>query len=1125
MRLNIFIKSCVIFAISSQITTVAFASNVDIEGNYTIKRDNPYTTGIIGREQHGGGYWTSSNLREWMNSDSSKVGYTNNPPSPQFMGNDAYDSESGFLNQFTASEKNAIAVTERRIFVHKDTDPEAVEGGSGGTGHANVYGPGFLTNYDWFAFSYKNYSHKKDNDKVFLLTPFETYWYLNRRDFSYSKQLTEAAKKKNNTSAAMAEWWLQGNTRYKDYDFMYYARADKLVGNAAANGKRGVVPAINIKPSYIFNTGRRASDLKIGEDVIFGTYLNEPISWKVINISDTGYHLLLSNNILDLKRYDAPGDQSKKYSDFINFSNPDISLFNDVQYKSTTLSSDKMPPKIEVLNPNELEVRQNGSYTLQFRASDDSSGLDYIILPNGRKITDSHFEYTFSSNGNTLIKAMDKAGNFLEFMVPISNVNKEPEVLVTPSTTNWTNTDVDVDIKASNDVRYKGGFQLTNLSEWGGPIFPNYTSYVGKKFRVTGKVKLISYTEQAKSLGLGIGYSLRARGKSEYTYKLSGSWTTARTIRFNDFKDNNWEVPLDFEFEVPGTYSEGLSPWIVTGLSPLIGEVARFEFVDLEYKLIDDSDFKITGIRLPNGNKVTGVSTYKDTLSKEGTHNSTYVVEDNRGKETSRTITTKIDKTKPTGSVIGVSTTPTNKDVTLTINGGDTLSGIKEIVTPNGVVNLGNKLSVSTQYIASVNGNITFTIRDLAGNEQIVNANVDNIDKVKPIVAVKGTSDIWTMLNAMVSATATDNKSGINKIEYFLSGATNKGWGTFSSEVNITSEGTTNVEFRAVDNAGNISDIVRGNVKLDKTPATGKFSTLETSNSRDIVISGKSISDIHSGTFRALVSNSGDYSNATEVIIGNSVSKDFNFKLDKKATQFDNYGNRKIYIKLIDYAGNVSEYIVSTILIPSGQPKVTLDYPINNTLYAKNETIKAIWKLQASDPDFPNIQQVKSVFRVENIATGEQKEYAQVGSRTDYMLSNLPVGKYNVQVDSYITDTYKTTSEKHILRIDKYLSDGIVNSKTIDVGSPIKYINVKTSSSVPKGTRILGRIYYKTPTTDFNKTNYVDLNSEVGLKDDVLITLPIKASAIKIQYNIYNDKFASNDELTPYLDSVVISAR
>lgn len=172
------------------VTTFSVVSTNTVKSNTDI---NSYTKGSVGKEIRGSGYWSSSNIREWLNSDKAIVEYTNNPPSSEFMGSKAYDKEAGFLNQFTEEEKKAIAISERRIWVNMGADEIAAEQKGEGLPHANIYAPGYLTNYPKFAFNYKNYANKKDKDKVFLLTPFEAYWYLNQRGFPYKRGNSEFA--------------------------------------------------------------------------------------------------------------------------------------------------------------------------------------------------------------------------------------------------------------------------------------------------------------------------------------------------------------------------------------------------------------------------------------------------------------------------------------------------------------------------------------------------------------------------------------------------------------------------------------------------------------------------------------------------------------------------------------------------------------------------------------------------------------------------------------------------------------------------------------------------------------------------------------------------------------------
>lgn len=911
--------------------------------------DNPYLAGSYGRELRGSSYWTTSNIREWLNSDKEVVGYTNNHPSSEYMGGNAYDKEAGFLNSFTQEEKDAIAITERRILI-QDIDAIARLGGSSNLGHLNNYSPVFLANYTHVATSYKNYSYKKDNDKVFLLTPFECYWYLNRRNFSYNRPLTEQAKSKNNTTANNAHWWLQGGTLWQDWDRVYYAQySTNLCSNTNANTKLGIVPAINIKPTYIFSNGVKASDLKIGDEVTFGTYLNAPIKWQIINISDSGYPLLLSTNILDLKLYDASGDQSKQYSEYINFQTADISMFNDVEYKSTTGSSDIDVPITTVLNPEELGKRQNGSFTLNFSVTDSGSGVDWIILPNGQKITNTEFSYTFSNNGNYVIKTMDKAGNYNEFLVPVSNVNKEPEVLVTPSTTSWTNQDVNIDIKASNDVKIKTSFQLTNLSEWGSSLFPNYTSYVGKKFRVTGTLKLISYNEKGKNAYIGIGHSFRGNGKNSYTYTMSGSWTRIKNITFNELMSNNGEVPFDFEFTVPSNYVQNLQGWIHTGLNQSLGEAIRIEFKDLQYELLDDSDFAITKISLPSGKEVLDSKSYIDTISKEGNNNYKYTVLDNRGKETSKTINVKIDKTKP---VLNLNySTAISNEFTVSVTSSDTLSGIKRIKLPSGsYVN-----SSSTSYKINNNGNYTFEVEDNAGNITSKIITVSNIDKTAPTINIVKDKTDWTKDDINLTIIATDSQSNVDKIKLpngtYVSGSkanytvTNNGTYTFEAYDIFANKSVSSITISNIDKTNpSISSNIAYN--SSKTTATINISTSDLQSGIDYIVDFKG-NTINNSKITEVVTDNGMYLFEVFDKAGNKTLKSIN--VDGLVNNQNNSGISKIEYKLsgatvqdwttyaeafyitnegitiitarsYDIAGNISSEVTSQVKIDKTKP-------------------------------------------------------------------------------------------------------------------------------------------------------------------------------------------------------------
>lgn len=756
--------------------------------------ENPYTVGSYGRYLYGGTYWTSSNIREWLNSNQTTVGYTNNPPSSEFMGNFAYDKEPGFLTNFSSKEQDAIAVTERRVWV-QNMDSIAKDGGGGTTPHANVYSGVFLADYASYAMDYKNYGYKKENDKVFLITPYEVYWYLLRRGYPLKRPITPEAQAKNKVTTLYYSWWLQGGTQWQDLDNGYQAHTDNTVRSSGANIANGLTPAINIKPTYIFDDGRKASSLKIGDKVVFGKYLNVPIEWQVINISDTGYPMLLSTKVLDLKKYDSQGDQSKKYSEYIKFENPDVSLFNDVQYKSTTGMADKDIPTVKVLNSSLLDVRQNNSFTLEIEVSDSGSGIDYVIKPDGVKTTETSFTYTVDKNGKYVVKAMDKAGNLNEFLIPVSNINIEPYVDISASTSSniWTNQNVNVNIQATNDVDYKNSkVTITNTGNFGGPLFPNYTTYMGKTFRISGTVSLISYKEQALNGYLGMGVSYRTRGTNAYTYTMGGAWVSDYHIQVRDLVSKG-QIPFSFDYTVPGNYFENIQPFMQFSLNQSAGEIVRVEILDLKYELLDNSDFAVKSITLPNG-QVVNQAKYTDVLSKEGSNTYNYSVLDNRGKVTTRSIVAKIDKTKPTLDL--KYDTGFKKEVVVTVTGADSLSGVSKITLPDG----STTTSSSTSYKIVDNGSYNFSVTDNAGNTTTKTVSISNVDKTAPTISLVPNTTAWTSGNITLNVTATDSQSGVKSIKT-PNGEVIPG---NSLSYSISKNGTYN--FEAVDNLGNTSN-------------------------------------------------------------------------------------------------------------------------------------------------------------------------------------------------------------------------------------------------------------------------------------------------------------------------------
>ena len=705
---------------------------------------NPMTSNSKNQHRlnYGSPYWSSSNLREWLNSKGSVVNYTSNPPTNGNTGGFGYDKEVGFLNEFTEEEYDAILKTKHLVWIHNTFDSFAVESGRGDAGHLNYVSPVLMSSNPHVALDYKKYSHKADIDKIYLLSLHEIYWYLNRRGFDLKKYPTEQINKKYNLGNQSLNWWSTGSTEGGCTEYQYIMQNNGVFKLASSsNKKQGVVPAFNLNPSYVFEDGKKASELKIGDIITFGSYKGVSIEWQVINMSKSKIPLLLSRYAIDFKAYDASGDKSRIYSDYIKWGAYDMDYSQDVEYSPVKNSKDIEPPTITIENEEYLDIRHDNSFILNISVYDES-GVKYVLMPDGNRVNSSSFKYEVRENGEYIFKCMDSVGNFNEFVVPVSNINQSPSLELEQSNENWSKSDVSIKIKSSNTVTQSINQVLASPGEYWGGIFPNYISYGGRSFKIKGSLKLISYDKSVlgtnSQFRLGVNYNSR-RNKNKYSYVIAPTWEPLIQIPIDDIIAKE---TFDFEYDVliSNNYYNRLLPWGEFNIRGLDDKrVVELEIVDLTYEIKDDSDFAIQSIELPNGRVIKDVKEYTDTITEEGIYNLKYKVLDSRGITTEKTMTVKIDKTAPTlnltydkGELVN------NRSTTVNVNASDSLSGIKRVKLPNG----NYTTSLNASYVVNGNGSYAFECEDIAGNITSktisINGNSSNLNtKVNK-------SDNWT---------------------------------------------------------------------------------------------------------------------------------------------------------------------------------------------------------------------------------------------------------------------------------------------------------------------------------------------------------------------------------------------
>lgn len=123
------------------------------------------------------------------------------------------------------------------------------------------------------------------------------------------------------------------------------------------------------------------------------------------------------------------------------------------------LDMDTDMPTLQVKNTTPETTR---TAVLSIEATDATSGIQRIVLPNGESRTNSEehknlsLEYNITANGTYVFDAYDWAGNRTRQSIVVTNIYRTlPQVNITPSTTSWTNKDVILTIKASSDLPIK----------------------------------------------------------------------------------------------------------------------------------------------------------------------------------------------------------------------------------------------------------------------------------------------------------------------------------------------------------------------------------------------------------------------------------------------------------------------------------------------------------------------------------------------------------------------------------------------------------------------------------------------------------------------------------------------
>lgn len=114
------------------------------------------------RKQFGSNCWEDSNIRQWLNSNEQSVSWTHCPPTSNTVTANPYDTEAGFLTNFTAAERNLIKTVSRivNVNIYESERTGYCDGGNSDR---------IINSLTQSSLNVKNFYYKNITDSVFLI--------------------------------------------------------------------------------------------------------------------------------------------------------------------------------------------------------------------------------------------------------------------------------------------------------------------------------------------------------------------------------------------------------------------------------------------------------------------------------------------------------------------------------------------------------------------------------------------------------------------------------------------------------------------------------------------------------------------------------------------------------------------------------------------------------------------------------------------------------------------------------------------------------------------------------------------------------------------------------------------
>lgn len=564
------------------------------------------------------------------------------------------------------------------------------------------------------------------------------------------------------------------------------------------------------------------------------------------------------------------------------------------------------PPSVSFsVTPGEYVV-SNDTITVTLKSTDKETGIYkyYYKLVNSDdfvEVSGESFTMDPEYRGKVLVKAVDNAGNESNIVdadgkiVILDSLEPVIESEYTFKTNKSVTSDSDNKVFTNEDITVNFTIIDTNVDVSGKPVV-----------NVNGADIELSAWDQADGKG-----SFLLSDEGEYTY----------SIAYTDIAGNSNTVASDTTLVIDKT-----APVI----NAVDGNATKWTNDDVTLK-VNASDAGCGGVEYSlNGGTYTSDSEF--TVIENGEYS--FKVKDALGNESEATVVNvdKIDKDKPEIKDFGADESSwTYKKVTITGTVEDATSGVEKLYYQKNGDTSWTELDFNSDFTLEVdeecNTTYKFYCEDAAGNKSTESSVDVKIDKTKPVNAINTISSGWKNKSFAITGEVTDEASGLSKVYYRLTGATDWAEATvtgtsFNFNTSLTASGTYTYDVYSVDNAGNesvisVTDaILFDNVKpvvtlnaLDPEGWTNKKTTVSGTVSDDLSDIKKIYYVRAGGTPIELQNNGGTFS----------------FDIPNDANNTDSY-----VVYCVDNAGNISvnsELAAKIDIVKPGKPTITYSTP------------------------------------------------------------------------------------------------------------------------------------------------------------------------------------------------------